>query len=130
MCVSVHFSYSVSISQFFFIPSISVFFASQDFSQFSPCYAVSQYISVLGEFICPVLSSPFSLWSPFVFLFLLSSLMLSSFLVSSQHWGLNCWQDMPCLIYFALAFVINDCEQNQYVFFPFVGQLQCIYSVH
>lgn len=59
-----------------------------------------------------------------------SSLMLSSSFVSSQHWGLNCWQDMPCLIYFAFAFVINDCEQNQFVFFPFVGQLQCIYSVH
>lgn len=49
------------------------------------CLLSMLYMSIPGEFICPVLSSPFSLWSPCASLFLLPSLVLSSSLASTQH---------------------------------------------
>lgn len=87
------------------------------------------FMSIPGEFLCPVLSCPFSSWSPCASLFLLPSLVLSSSLASAQHRGFNCWKDMSCLMYFAFELLLTVSGPRLFSIF-FLGQLECFYTVH
>lgn len=94
------------------------------------CLLSVLFMSILGEFLCPVLSCPFSSWSPCASLFLLPSLVLSSSLPLHSTEALFAERTCPALRTLHLFELLLTVSRPRLFSIFFLGQLECFYTVH